>query len=83
MPQNDADFTEGATFPTDPSEGDYHRLIYVGLAKDVPARLYRWSDTKGRWVYLETDRRKQYNEKQSILEEYLTSTTQKPAEDID
>ena len=83
IPQNDADYTESDTFPTDPSDGDYHRLIYTGLAKDVPARLYRWSDTKGRWVYLETDRREQYNNQKAVLEEYLVSTTRKPAEDIE
>lgn len=82
MPQNDAPFTEGTTFPPSPQNGDYHRLIYVGLSKDVPARLYRWSNAKGRWVYLETDRRAQYNDQKAVLDEYLSSTTGVPSEDV-
>ncbi|TFH06977.1 MAG: hypothetical protein E4H14_09580 [Candidatus Thorarchaeota archaeon] len=82
MPQNDAPFTEGTTFPTNPNNGDYHRLIYVGLSKDVPARLYRWSTTKGRWVYLETDRRAQYNDQKAVLDEYLSSPLGVPPEDV-
>lgn len=82
IPQNGAPYTEGPTLPSSASNGDYHRLTYVGLAKDVPARLYRWSDTKNRWVYLETDRRAQYNSQKTILEDYLTSSTRKPAGEI-
>ena len=82
IPQNDAPYTEGPEFPTSPADSDYHRMTYLGLAKDVPARLYRWSSTKGRWIYLETDRRAQYNEQQAVLKEYLTSTTKKPATDV-
>jgi hypothetical protein len=82
MPQNGDDFTEGTTFPPSPSDGDYHRLTYTGLAKDVPPRLYRWSITKGRWVYLETDRRLQFNNQKAVIEEYLTSSTRKPAGEI-
>lgn len=73
LPQNNAPFTVGPDFPTNPKDGDYHRLEYAGLSKDVPARLYRWSSTKGRWIYLETDRRAQFNQQKAILDEYLTS----------
>jgi len=83
IPQNDAEFTEAPTFPPDPINGAYHRLIFVGLAKDVPARLYRWSDIKGRWIYLETDRRDQFNNQKAVLQEYLISPTRKPAEEIE
>jgi len=83
LPQNNDDYTEAPVFPTSPSNGDYHRLIYTGLAKDVPPRLYRWSEVKDRWIYLETDRRKQYTNQKAILEEYLTSPTSIPAEDIE
>ena len=82
IPQNNAEYSEGPTFPVSPADGDYHRLVYVGLAKDVPARLHRWSEIKGRWIYLETDRREQFNNQKAVLEEYLTSTTRKPAEEI-
>lgn len=79
IPQNGAPYTEGPTFPTNPKNGDYHRLTYTGLAQDVPARLYRWSDAKGRWIYLETDRRQQFNEQKAMLTEYLTSKYKKSA----
>ena len=82
IPPNNAPYTEGPKFPDTHKNGDYHRLTYVGLSKDVPARLYRWSDSKGRWVYLETDRRNQFNGQKAILAEYTTSHNKKPAKDI-
>lgn len=82
MPPNSSPYTEGPQFPESPSNGDYHRVLYVGLAKDLPARLYRWSSTKSRWIYLETDKRSQYNSQKKILNEYLTSATKAPARDI-
>lgn len=82
IPQNGAPYTEGTTFPASPVNGDYHRLTYEGLSQDVPPRLYRYSTTKARWVYLETDRRMQYNNQKANLEEYLLSPTRKPAKEI-
>ena len=73
MPQNGAPYTEGPDFPTAPKQGDYHRLTYEGLAKDVPARLYRYSTTKSRWVFLESDKRAQYNNQKTVLDEYVSS----------
>lgn len=82
MPQNDEPYTEGPEFPTNPTNGAYHRMTYAGLAQDVPPRLYRWSSTKGRWIYLETDRRAQYNLQKNGLDEYMISNTNKPAREI-
>lgn len=82
MPQNGEPYTEGPEYPTSPNDGDYHRLTYEGLAKDVPARLYRYSTTKQRWIYLETDRRAQYNNQKVSLEEYTTSATKIPPSEI-
>lgn len=82
IPPNNAPFTEGPTFPDNPSGNDYHRLTYEGLSKDVPARLYRWSTTKNRWIYLETDKRQQFNNQKEILEEYLASPTRTPSNNI-
>jgi hypothetical protein len=82
MPQNNAPFTEGPIFPVNPRDGDYHRLTYEGLAKAVPARLYRYSIVKARWVYLETDRRNEFNGQKNLLEEYVTSPTQESARNI-
>jgi len=73
IPANNAPYTQGPDFPLTPVNGDYHRLVYEGLAMDVPARLYRWSTAKGRWIYEETDRRAEFNDEKARLDEYLTS----------
>jgi len=73
MPPNNAPFTEDTDFPNSPKHGDYHRMTYAGLSKDIPARLYRYSESKGRWIYLETDLRAQYNPAKPILKEFITS----------
>ena len=82
IPPNGAPYTEGPEFAADPKDGDYHRMTYAGTAQDVPPRLYRWSSVKSRWIYLETDRREQYNLQKAGLEEYTTSATRKPAREI-
>lgn len=71
MPPNNAPFTEGDTYPDSPSDGDYHRLTYTNLKDYYPPCLYRYSGAKGRWLYLETDRREQYNGLRPIQEEFL------------
>lgn len=75
LPPNNLPYTEGPAYPTNPTNGDYHRLTYEGLAKDVPPRLYRWSNVKSRWIYLETDKRYEFNDQKPILDEYVTSPT--------
>jgi len=73
MPPTNAPFTEDDVYPETPVHGDYHRLTYSGLAGDIPARLYRYSESKGRWVYLETDLRAQFNPAKPTLKEFITS----------
>lgn len=82
IPQNNAPFTEGPTLPLSPKDREYHRLTYQGTAKDVPTRLYRYSTIKGRWLFLETDRREQYNSNKPILSEYLAAPNRLPSEKI-
>lgn len=82
IPPNNAPYTEGSSFPSSPKNGDYHRLQYEGLSKDVPARLYRYSTLKGKWVYLETDRRAEYNSPKKTLKEFLNPSTRKDDDDI-
>lgn len=82
IPQNGERYTEGADFPATPTDKQYHRIVYEGAARDVPARLYRWSAVKNRWIYLESDRRQQYNSTTPILQEYLASNTGTPAREI-
>jgi len=73
MPPNNASFTEADEYPENPTHGDYHRMTYSGLAEDIPARLYRYSTSKGRWIYLETDLRALYNPAKPTLKEFITS----------
>lgn len=82
MPPNNAPFTEGTEFPDSPTHGDYHRLTYEGLSKDVPARLYRYSVNKGRWVFLEKDRRAEFDPDKPRLEEFLEADGKKTHEHI-
>jgi hypothetical protein len=48
-------------------------MTYSGLAEDVPDRLYRYSTAKGRWVYLETDRRHEFDGQKKKLQEFIVS----------
>jgi hypothetical protein len=73
MPPNNAPFSRGDAFPDNPSHGDYHRMEYTGLSKDVPARLYRYSSSKGRWLFLEKDRRAEFDPNKPKLQEFLTA----------
>jgi hypothetical protein len=71
MPPNGLSYTQGDSFPESPSDGKYHRLTYSDTG--IPTRLYRFSTAKNRWVYLETDRRKNTVLK-PLLNEFLTGT---------
>jgi hypothetical protein len=82
MPPNDAPFTSGPEFPLHPVNGQYFRMVYAGMARDIPARLYRYSAVKGRFLYLETDRREEYNQQKAGLEEYITSPNKISAREI-
>jgi hypothetical protein len=82
IPQNGDPYTESTILPATAANGEYHRLVYEGTAKDVPARLYRWSTTKNRWIYLETDRRRQFNDQKVRLDEYTTSPTKTSARKV-
>lgn len=77
MPPNNLPFTEGSTLPpiAGVKDGVYFRLNYVGMAGNIPSRLYRYSSAKSRWIYLETDRRQAGNPTKPILQEFLTSPT--------
>lgn len=78
MPPNNEPFTEGPEFPQQPSHGDYHRLTYEGLSQDIPAHLYRYSSSKGRWLFLERDRRAEFDPNKPRLQEFLTSENRRP-----
>ena len=82
MPPNNAPYSEGDLYPTNPNDGDYHRLTYSTLSTDIPARLYRFSVVKGRWVFLEHDRRAAFENTKPILQEYLKAAGATQPQDI-
>lgn len=59
MPPDGESYTEGFTLPDikTASNGEYFRLLYENL--DIPARLYKFSCSKKRWVFMEEDSRSQ------------------------
>jgi hypothetical protein len=75
LPPNGLPYTEGDQLPTTPNDGDYHRLTYSEVGTEIPPRLFRFSAIKNRWLFVEADRRAQYNSTKPILQEYLTSAT--------
>jgi len=61
LPPNGAPYTSGFERLPDVStarDGDYFRLEYEP-SKNLPARLYKFSGVKNKWIYVETDRRAQ------------------------
>lgn len=82
MPPNNEPFTEGTEFPAGPTHGDYHRLTYEGMARDVLTHLYRYSGFKVQWIPLEADRREQYDPTKPTLQEFLTSPTKRHHHEI-
>lgn len=69
LPPNGLPFTEGPAFPDNPKDRDYHRLTFAKA--DIPTRLYRFSVKKNRWIYLETDRRFEFDERKPTLQRFL------------
>ena len=84
MPPNGLPYTEGDDFPLSPIDGDYHRLSYVSVGKDIPVRLHRFSSQKNRWIYMETDRRDLMRTR-SLLQEFIDEarSTKTDIHDID
>lgn len=81
LPPNNEPYTEGDVWPKNPTDGDWHRLTYSNSDKLIPARLFKYSGTKSRWVYQETDRRQQYNLLKPSIQEALLNTNKLPSTD--
>jgi hypothetical protein len=71
IPPNGAPYTEGNVYPSDPTDGDYHRLTYVGLDRKIPTRLYQWNEVKRRWVFIEQDNRQTYSSMKPSLSTFI------------
>ncbi|QDJ96438.1 hypothetical protein Xoosp13_252 [Xanthomonas phage Xoo-sp13] len=70
MPPNGESFTESDEWPKNPDDGAYHRLTYTYVGKNIPARLYRWSAKKNKWLFLERDTRASIRDAKPLLQEY-------------
>lgn len=75
MPPNGLPYTEGDEYPPNPKNGDYHRLTYEKIGKGHAPRLMRYSEAKGYWIYLETDRRYEHNNAKPTLAEFTNPET--------
>lgn len=73
LPPNGESFTEGDVLPASPVEGAYHRLTYSTVSADIPPRLFRWSTSKNRWLFLESDKRQRYNDTKPKLQDFYTN----------
>jgi hypothetical protein len=82
MPPNNAPFSESDEWPERPKHGDYHRLTYSKISTTIPARLFRYSEVKGRWVYMETDRRHQFGKVVPMLQEFAEDPRSRPGDEI-
>lgn len=81
LPPNNEPYTEGDNWPTNPTNGDWHRLTYSSSDSLIPAKLFKWSGAKRRWIYAETDRRTQYNLLKPTIQESLLNTTKLSSQD--
>jgi hypothetical protein len=83
MPPNGEPFTTGDEFPDNPKDRDYHRLTYTKIRQGIPPRLYRYSESKGTWIFMETDRRAYESVIRRRLQEFSdteSSTVTRPDE---
>lgn len=76
LPPNGQTYGEGYALPdsTTAADGDYFRLYYPESTK-LPARLYRFSLIKNRWIYMETDRRSAASSLKPSLQNIMNSPT--------
>lgn len=70
LPPNGLPYTEGMSWPINPTDGDYHRLTYEARL-NVPARLHKFSIMKNRWVFVEEDKRRAQNSGKPMLSSLL------------
>lgn len=73
IPPNGLPYTTGIVFPTNPKDKDYHRMVYEGMADNIPARLFRYSASKNRWIYIESDLRSVYSPTKPTINKLLGS----------
>lgn len=70
LPPEGKEYSEGPTLPDikDSKDGDYFRVVYGDL--DIPARLYKFSCAKKRWIFMEEDLRGYYDERKRVTQKF-------------
>lgn len=74
LPPGGAPYTEAQTLPdiSTAKDGQYARVVYPDKL-EIPARLYKFSLKKNKWVYLESDERKITNLNKTRAAKFLDS----------
>lgn len=80
IPPDGIAYGEGYKLPVTATDGEYYRLLYPDHTK-IPARLYKYSVFKNKWIYIETDRRNEYSSFKPSLRKILRSTSKKSLKD--
>jgi len=82
LPPNGEPYEEGYRLPdiTSANDGDYYRLNYEA-STNIPARLYKFSAIKNRWLYVETDRRAEYSSHKPSVRNALVSLGKRTLQD--
>lgn len=78
LPPAGTPYGEGFELPdmASSTDGQYFRLNYPESTK-IPAKLFRYSAIKNKWIYLESDRRSEYSSFKPSVRKILTSTSKK------
>lgn len=80
IPPDGKPYTEGFKMPdiTKSKEGDYFRLNY-DPALNIPPRLFKFSLAKGKWIFVESDKRQITSSHKPSQTEIFNNTTRLPA----
>jgi hypothetical protein len=84
IPPNGVAYGEGYRLPdaTSAHDGEYYRLNYEA-STNIPARLYKFSSIKNRWLFVEQDRRAEYSSHKPSVRNALISLGRKSLKDND
>lgn len=76
LPKNGEPYLEGYQLPDTATavDGQFYRLNYAE-STDIAPRLYRFSAVKGRWIFMEQDKRGQYTSAKPSIHKILNSPT--------
>ncbi len=78
LPPPGVNYSEGYELPdiASSTDGQYFRMNYPE-STNIPAKLFKYSAVKNKWIYLESDRRGEYSSFKPSVRKILTSSTKK------